>query len=137
MDWKEHFRQLIVSSFPSHPLPSAYICVCIKRRYRRFIILFPRAPGMLTNHRMRFVSHLISLSCSTAIGLPGGSSGKDPDCQCRGYKRHGFHPWVGKIPWRRAWQPSSLSLPGESHEQRSLAGHSPWGHKESDTTEVT
>ena len=43
--------------------------------------------------------------------------------------------WVGKIPWRRAWQPTPVFLPGESHGQRSLAGYSPRGHKESDTTE--
>ena len=36
------------------------------------------------------------------------------------YKRHGFNPWVGKIPWRRAWQPTPVFLPGESHGQRSL-----------------
>ena len=47
----------------------------------------------------------------------------------------GFDPWVGKIPWRRAWQPTPVFLPGESHGQRSLAGYSPWGRKESDTTE--
>ena len=39
------------------------------------------------------------------------------------------------IPWRRAWQPTPVFLPGESHGQRSLAGYSPWGRKESDTTE--
>ena len=54
-----------------------------------------------------------------------------------GDMRHRFDPWVGKIPWRRAWQPTPVFLPGESHGQRSLAGYSPWGHKESDTTEVT
>ena len=43
--------------------------------------------------------------------------------------------WGGKIPWRRAWQPTPVFLPGKSHGQRSLAGYSPWGHKESDTTE--
>ena len=37
-----------------------------------------------------------------------------------------------KDPWRRAWQPTPVLLPGESHELRSLAGYSPWGHKESD-----
>ena len=37
-----------------------------------------------------------------------------------------FSPWVGKIPWRRAWQPTPVFLPGESHGQRSLAGCSPW-----------
>ena len=40
------------------------------------------------------------------------------------------------MPWRRAWQPSPVFLPGESHGQRSLAGYSPWRHKESDTTEA-
>jgi len=42
---------------------------------------------------------------------------------------------VGKIPWRRKWQPASIFLPREFHGQRNLAGYSPWGHKESDTTE--
>ena len=37
-------------------------------------------------------------------------------------KRHGFNPWVGKIPWRKAWQPTPAFLPGEFHGQRSLAG---------------
>ena len=36
---------------------------------------------------------------------------------------------VGKIPWRRKWQPTPVFLPGESHGQRNLAGYSPWGHK--------
>ena len=40
-----------------------------------------------------------------------------------------FDPWVRKIPWRRAWQPTSVFLPGEFHGQRSLAGYSPWGSK--------
>ena len=48
-----------------------------------------------------------------------------------------FDPWVGKIPWRRAWQPTPVSLPRESHGQRSLVGYSPWGRKELDTTEAT
>ena len=46
-----------------------------------------------------------------------------------GRKRHGFDPWVGKIPWRRVWQPPPVFLPGKSHGQRSLAGHSPWCSK--------
>ena len=49
----------------------------------------------------------------------------------------GFDPWVGKIPWRRVWQPTPVFLPGESHGQRSLVGCSPWCRKESDTTDVT
>ena len=52
--------------------------------------------------------------------------------QCR---RPGFNPWVGKVPWRRKWQPTLVFLHGKSQGQRSLAGYSPWGHKESDMTE--
>ena len=48
--------------------------------------------------------------------------------------RHGFDPWVGKIPSRRAWQPTSSCLENP-YGQRSLAGYNPWGHKESDMTE--
>ena len=63
-------------------------------------------------------------------------SGKEPIWQCRRHKRCRFDPWVGKIPWRRAWQPTPAFLPGESHGQRSLAGYLPQGCKESDTTEA-
>ena len=48
------------------------------------------------------------------MGFPGGTSGKEPACQCRRHKRHRFDPWVGKIPWRRASQPTPVFLPGES-----------------------
>ena len=51
-----------------------------------------------------------------------------------GGRRLGFHPWVGKIPWRRAWQPTPVFLPGKYRGQWTLAGYSPWGPKESDTT---
>ena len=50
---------------------------------------------------------------------------------CQQCKRPGFDPWVGKIPWRREWQPTPVSLPGEFHRQRSLMGYSPWVLKES------
>ena len=49
----------------------------------------------------------------------------------------GFDPWVGKIPWKRAWQPTPVFLPGEAHGQRSLVGYSLCGCKESDVTEVS
>ena len=67
--------------------------------------------------------------------FPGGASGKEPACQCRRHKRLRFKFWVWKIPWRRAWQPTPVSLPGESHGWRSLVGYSPWGSTESDMTE--
>ena len=69
------------------------------------------------------------------MGFPGATSGKEPACQCRRYKRGIVNPWVGKIPWRRAWLPTPVFLPGKSHGWRSLAGYSPWGHTELDTTE--
>ena len=47
----------------------------------------------------------------------------------------GFNPWVGKIPWRRNWQPTPVFLPGESHGWRSMVGYSPRGHKELGMTE--
>ena len=73
---------------------------------------------------------------SSVLDFQGCASGKEYTCQCRG-KRRGFHPWVRKIPWRRARQPTPVFLPGESHGQGSLAGYSPQGHTESDVTEVT
>ena len=64
--------------------------------------------------------------------LPWWLRGWSVCLQCR---RPGFNPWVGKIPWRRKWQLTPVFLPGESHGWRSLVGYSPWGCKESDTTE--
>ena len=52
-------------------------------------------------------------------------------------ERHGFDPWVRKIPCRRKWQPTPVFVPGRSLGQRSLAGPSPRGHKESDKAEHT
>ena len=64
--------------------------------------------------------------------FPGGSDGKSVCLQCG---RPGFDPWVGKVPQRRKWQPTPVLLPWKSHGWRSLVGYSPWGPKESDTTE--
>ena len=54
-------------------------------------------------------------------GLPWRLSGSESTCQC---KRHGFNPWVRKIPWRRKWQPTLVIFPGKSDGQRSLVGYS-------------
>ena len=69
------------------------------------------------------------------LGFPGGTKGKEPNCQCRRHKSHLLDPWVWKIPWRRAWQPTSVFLPGESHGQEEPGGDSLWGHKELDMIE--
>ena len=86
--------------------------------------------------------HFHNISIYSVIIIPGGSrlprrlSGKEFTCQCISDRRHRFNPWVGKIPWRRNWQPPLVFLPEKSHGQRSLAKYSPWGHKELDMTEA-
>ena len=75
--------------------------------------------------------------CWVMKGFPGGTSGKEPACQCRRHKRHGFNPWVRKISWRRKWQPTSVFLPGESHGQHNLEGYSPWGHTETPPNQLS
>ena len=62
-------------------------------------------------------------------GLPWWLSSKESACPCR---RYDFDPWVGTMPWRRKWQPTSVFLPEKSHGQSSLVSYSPWGHKELD-----
>ena len=47
----------------------------------------------------------------------------------QGHRRCGFDPWVGKMSWRREWLLTPVFLPGKCHEQKSLEGYSPWGHK--------
>ena len=68
--------------------------------------------------------------CIDWHSLPRWLSGKESSCQWLG-----FHPWFGKIPWRKEWQPTPVLFPGRFHGQRSRVGYSPWGCKELDTTE--
>ena len=72
---------------------------------------------------------------SITSAMPRWLSGKASAWQCRRGRRHGFDPWVGKIPWRRKWQPTPVFLVGESQGQRSLVGYSAWSHKELDRAE--
>ena len=62
------------------------------------------------------------LNAKKLPGFPGGSM-----VNCLQYRRLEFDPWVGKIPWRRKWQPTPVFLPGKFHGQRSLVGYSLWG----------
>ena len=71
-------------------------------------------------------------SSSVCNHLPGGSDGK---ASAYNVGRPRFDPWVGKILWRRKWQPTPVLLPGKSHAQRIVVGYRPLGRKESDTTE--
>ena len=92
----------------------------------------PRSPGAC---RVSVYNIQISPPSCIFIGLPRWLSGQEPACQYRRCKRCGFSPCVGKRPWRRTWQPAPVFFPGEFHRKRSLVGYSPWGCKESDTTE--
>ena len=74
---------------------------------------------------------------SDLTGVRGSSVGKEPACNAGDARDMGSTPRLGRSPWRRAWQPTPVFLPEESHGQRSLAGYSPWGRTESGTTEAT
>ena len=63
------------------------------------------------------------------MGLPWWLRGKESTCNAGAAGAVGSIPGLGRLPWRRAWQPTPVFLPGESHGQRSLAGYSPWGHE--------
>ena len=80
----------------------------------------------------------ICVQVHVKLGFSGGTSGEEPGWQCRRRKRCGFSPWLGKIPWRRAWQPTPVFLPGESQGQgRSPVGYGLLGCIQLNTTEVT
>ena len=77
----------------------------------------------------------MDLGFSPSSRLPRWRGSKERACQCRTHQRCGFDPWVRKIPWRKKCQLTAVFLPGKCHGWRSLVGCSPWGLKESDTTE--
>ena len=107
---------------PSHPSPHPIAPGCL------------RAPALgslyhTSNPYWLYIVHMVMCM----LGFPGGASGKEPACQCRRLERWRLDPWVGKIPWKRAWQPTPVFLPREFHSW-SLAAYSPWGPTELDTT---
>ena len=83
----------------------------------------------MLNLKLQYFGHLMRRTDSLEKTLMLG--------KIEGGRRPGFDPSVGKIPWRRKWQPTPVFLPGESHGQRSMVGYSPWGRTESDMTEHT
>ena len=70
--------------------------------------------------------YTIDTVCKIDKGFPAALVVKNPPANIEGTrKRNGFYSWVDKIPWKRAWQPTPVFLPGKFHGQRSLAGYSP------------
>ena len=90
--------------------------------------------AILTSLRLTLVWSILS---PFYMCFPGGSDGKESGCNMGELGSiPGFNPWVGKIPWRKAWQPIPVFLPGESPwTEEPGEGHSLWGHSELDTTE--
>ena len=109
-------------------------------RQRKKVVLFEHLILMVHSVKLCLGVSYMKLSAAS-LNLSefklGGSVGKESACnavdllKCR---RPRFDPWVGNIPWRRKWQPTPVFLSGKSHGQRSLAGYSLWGRKESDRT---
>ena len=89
---------------------------------------FPQDP-------MGKLSRGVSLYRGWHKDFPKVSAGKESTCNAEDTGNNGFNPWVGKILWRRKWQPTPVFLPGKSHGQRSLVGYSPCSLKELDMTE--
>ena len=72
-----------------------------------------------------YLESVTLISSQVLKGFPGGASDKEPACQGRRHKRLRFDSWVGKIPWRRARQPTLVFLSGESHGQESQVSYAP------------
>ena len=73
-------------------------------------IFFSRRCSWCRDRTQVFCTAHRFLSEPPGKGFPGGLSGKEPTCQLRRHKRRGFNSWVGKIPWRRVWQPTPVFL---------------------------
>ena len=78
---------------------------------------------------------MLVISCWVVKFPRAGKSGILAEFLCLLFLRKWYGNMSPHHPWRRKWQPTPVSLPGKSHRERSLVGCSPWGHKESGTTE--
>ena len=91
--------------------------------------------GLICFALFYFVTFHFSIT-RNITGLPWYLSSKESTCQCRRCKRHGFN-LIRKMPCTREWQPTSISLPGKFHGQRSLVSYSSQSWKDLDMIEVT
>ena len=106
--------QILNKNFSSHLLSSVIFSYYKSIVYQHFTLNKPR---------------VIILFVEIMDTVSGGATGKELTCQCKRHKRSEFEPWVGKISWRRMWQPIPAFSLGESHRQRKLGGYNPWGCK--------
>ena len=114
---------LVLPNIEMNP-PQVYLCS------PSWTLLPPPSPyppsGSVFFFKINFYWSIVAL-----FGLPRWLPAKESTCQCR---RHGFRPRVWETPWRRKWHPTPVFLPGKAHGQRSVAGYSQWGCKESRMT---
>ena len=103
---RDHIRALCIGSLECEPLNHQRSPYC-SEIYKNSAI--HKRANYYLKQQMKW-----KLSSNITMGFPGGANGKELACQCRRCKRHGYDPWVGKIPWRMAWQPTAVFLPGES-----------------------
>ena len=120
-------------------MTSKFRVLCLRNIYLSQGIFFPTFFCFLAStFRVMIHVKLVFLIFYQSIvwgNGPNGSAGQESACQCRRHRRCNFHPWVRKIPCRRAWQPTPVFLLGKSHGQRSLVGYNPQDCKGLDTTE--
>ena len=93
----------------------------------KWLCILMRDTGAVKESGIYLYKYSIYLYILWHTGFLGGSVVNECACQCRRHKRLGSDPWLGKIPWRKKWQPTPVLLPGKSHGWRSLVGCSPWG----------
>ena len=143
-----------LASIPRAKLPSSLCChhpprgSCLVQHFLYSASPLPASPRRtadtieslkLSNTRLSTCSlfPLVTLRSTRgpAFRASGWLSRKESSRPCKRCTRLRFNPWVGKIPWRRKWQPIPVFLPEKSHGQRSLADYSPWGSEELDVSE--
>ena len=118
----EVWRRYFITAFLAKP-----VCRSDDDTTPWYIFIFVYADDNVIQRKIFFLWHY-----RKKIGLSWWLSGKESAYQCR---RLRLDPCIGKIAWRRKWQPTLVLLPGKSNRQRSLVGYSPWGRKESDKIE--
>ena len=134
-----HAQRLHFAGFCASAHWQCHSCLSRESPPSPFLVLSVQEPSCGSRGNALLVAASWNSPISLTIGsvdlwvnLVAQTLGKESTCNAG----DGFDPWVGKIPWRREWQPTSVYLPGEFHGQRSLAGYGPWGCKELDTTEA-
>ena len=137
LHWKSHFwaKSFLQVVSPKSRLGSCLVVMELRVRVSALQLWGMSSLTLIDQQLPFFLLLLFAItphdfySPNPSIELHLWLSGKESTCQC---KRGRFDHWVRKIPWRKAWQPTQVFLPGESYGQRSLAGYSPWSCKKSE-----